>query len=404
MALNAKAIYDSQYFIFVALKPWLSVAPGAIDQGASVAFMMRATVLLGTICMVADLVCDPRWLLRLWWTLGLGGGSIALLGIIQKASGAPMIFWRASEQPLETFFATFYYHANAGAFLNLTLPLSIGLAWRSFHQPKRPLKRALSLTLAVVNAVAVFTNTSRMGQALGAVILCALILGSIPATFGMLRRRLEWSTAAVGLLALCFAIYAGLGTSRLDRSWKRLEETTAAMVFERSAPARAALAAVPEAGWCGFGPGTFAIIFPYYTAPFGEKLQGRWIFLHQDYVQTLLEWGWLGSACFGWIFFGGMVVGVRNLWRFAPDRRSRESKFAKRARQGLGNAHSPREVLGWTPRQRAFVPLSLLGLGSVALHALVDFPLQIASIQLYVAVLLGVCWGSGRWAAPIQGE
>ncbi len=95
-ALNAKAIYDSQFFLFVPVMRWWPGLFGSVDQAVSVAYMVRVTVLLGTMLLVADLVRDPRWLLRLWWTLGLAGGSIALLGLMQKASGAPMIFWRGT--------------------------------------------------------------------------------------------------------------------------------------------------------------------------------------------------------------------------------------------------------------------------------------------------------------------
>ena len=100
-------------------------------------------------------------------------------------------------------------------------------------------------------------------------------------------------------------------------------------------------------------------------------MPGTWRFLHQDYLQTLLEWGWIGGILWALLFFGGITVGIRSY-----------------------KEHARRE---WTPRRRVLQPLVIIALMGVALHALVDFPVQIESIQLYVATYLGLCWGSMRW-------
>ena len=374
MVANAKAIYDSDYYLFVGVTRLLPWAPGSVDQAVSYAWMIRATTLIGTICLVADVFRDPKWLLRLWTTLAVTGGSIAFLGLIQKASGAPMIFWKAIDRPVTTFFATFYYHGNAGAFLNLTLPLTIGLAVRSFTRPGQPIVRALWLVLALVSVVAIFANTSRMGQVLGAAIVISLTVGFGPTLFGAARRRrFEWRMALVGGVIILGALFAIIKTSRVDRSlqrWERISETVPRDA--RWLATEAAVRALPEASWLGFGPGTFHIVFPYFTGGLDARLRGEWIHLHEDYLQTLIEWGWFGGALWAGLFFGGIAVAVR-------------SRISARAQT-------------WTPRQRFLLPLVLVGLASVLLHALVDFPLQIASIQLYVATYLGICWGSSRWS------
>ncbi|PYI79258.1 MAG: hypothetical protein DMF05_10370, partial [Verrucomicrobia bacterium] len=97
--------------------------------------MLRGALLLGTILFVCDLSRSSRWLLRLWYVISLIGGSIAFLGLLQKATGAQMIFWQPPPPPeygVTTFFATYFYHGNAGAFLNLVWPLSAGLVIRAF--------------------------------------------------------------------------------------------------------------------------------------------------------------------------------------------------------------------------------------------------------------------------------
>jgi O-antigen ligase len=113
------------------------------------------------------------------------------------------------------------------------------------------------------------------------------------------------------------------------------------------------------------------VVFPYYTAGVSDRLNGFWHYLHEDYLQTLLEWGAIGSALWAVLFFGGIAVALR-------------ARFSESADK-------------WRPRQRILLPLVVLGLASVAIHALVDFPLQIASIQLYVATYVGMCWSASRW-------
>jgi O-antigen ligase len=130
---------------------------------------------------------------------------------------------------------------------------------------------------------------------------------------------------------------------------------------------------VPDAGVMGFGPGTFRVIFPSYqgTYDFGSRTvplfwkDGFFEHAHEDYLETLIEWGYLGTLFWSVLVFGGIARGAMRY-------------FQKQTSLSL----------------RWLLLCSLLALGGTLAHALIDFPLQIASIQLYVFVLLGICWGT----------
>ena len=94
MVFNAKSIYDSDFSVFVPLRNFAPPVAGSVDYPISAAWMIRGALLLGIILFVADLSQSNRWLLRLWYVIGLVGGSIAFLGLLQKATGAQMIFWQ----------------------------------------------------------------------------------------------------------------------------------------------------------------------------------------------------------------------------------------------------------------------------------------------------------------------
>ena len=176
--------------------------------------------------------------------------------------------------------------------------------------------------------------------------------------------------AIIGAALIFFAVAQAKSTYNMAERWRR---TLAEISNEgRWDAVRVATQAVPDAGWFGFGPGTFSVIFPYYERVQKAKDPGGWSFLHEDYLQTLLEWGWAGVAGWAVIFLGGIATGIRVLTRL----RKRKLKPA--------------------PRFYRILPLVLIALSMIALHSIVDFPLQIASLQLYAATYLGICWGSRK--------
>src|SRR5947207_4209345 len=372
MALNAKSIYDSDFYSFVPLGNFASHLTGSVDYAISAAWILRGALLLFAILFVVDLSQSNRWLLRLWYTIGLVAGSIAFLGLLQKATGARMIFWQtAPPWGATTFFATYYYHGNAGAFLNLVWPLTAGLAIRAFTARCHPATRAVWLSIFVLTVAGVLANTSRVAQLIALLLLIAICVRFGPA---LLRKvwRTERGIALAGTIAILLTLIALAHATHLEQPigrWRSLSDTIPNDA--RWEASRVAFGALSDIGLFGFGPATFRVVFPSYNGVPIQRAPGTWRFLHQDYLQTALEWGWLGSALWALLFFGGIAVGIRSYEQYA--------------------------ARDWTPRRRLLQPFVIIVLIGVALHAMIDFPIQIASIQLYVATYLGLCWGSSSW-------
>jgi hypothetical protein len=370
MVLNAHAVYDSRFRVFVAAGPLVSQFPGSADYVLSVAMMVRVTLLIGAMVFVSEMVQRPHWVLRLWSALAISGGAIALLGLVQKATGAKMIFWQPPIwPPLETFFATYVYHANAGAFLNLALPAVVGLSCWMVARSEGRVARGLLAGTAVIVVVAMVSNTSRMAQLVGGMLIIAL-LATVVRPLIATALRADKKSLVVGALIVGIVIVAVAQAAHLEHPLRRWAELSGQWRSSaRWTVNRVALTGLDDSGLFGFGPGTFRAIFPRYQQAAGNQPEGIWRFLHDDYLQTVLEWGWIGALALGGLFFGGIAVGARNYFR---------------AEQ-------------WSNRQRILSLCSLLALIGVAIHAAVDFPLQIFSIQLIVTTYLGICWGSCAW-------
>jgi O-antigen ligase len=375
MALNAHSRFDADLGALLPEASFVIHAPGSANGTASTSAMFLITGLLGVFLFTCELSEHSVWRKRIWVTMVATGFSIAVLGVFQKIGGDSMLalLWEPEKRDLADNFATFRYRGNAGAYLNLVLPLAIGLAVLVFQRPERHWRKALWSVALFVLVLGIQLNPSRAGGIIA--LALALILGIKIFHFyesrndGFDFKLILTFTAATVLVGLAVGRIAFLGN--WESGWQRL----CLLGFDPvdRSPTEIYLRMVPDAGLMGFGPGTFGAVFPPYqdTYDFGRRAvplfwkNDFFPHAHDDYLQTIIEWGCLGTLLWSILVFGGMLQGGL---RYLQNRTSSSHRW--------------------------LLLCSLLALSGTLVQAFIDFPLQIASIQFYVWVLLGICWGS----------
>lgn len=298
-------------------------------------------------------------------TLIINGSLLALLGVLQKVTGATKFFWLVAS-PAGTFHSTFVYKNHAGAYLNIIFAFALGLAaWnhvRGLRRLERSTPAPVYLFAAILCGVCVFMSGSRASMLLlGGFILAGGLIylvwrsrqsssGGSPAT------SIIVATLAVGFIALA-ATYLNLQTS-IDQIRNVFGSDRVASIESRIQAREATWELFRDDPITGWGAGSFRHAFPLHQQnypdiyrPFGSVL--FWDHAHNDYVQILAEVGILGVIplllTLGWFF--------RRLLRSGA------------------------------LTQPAFL-LITLGLGLTLAHSWVDFPLSNAAI----VTTFGLSW------------
>jgi hypothetical protein len=364
MVLNPQQKFVPALFAFIHLPgaiPWL---PGVVDQAASQSQLLLMTGLIGAFWISSDLAVSARWRTRVWWVMSLTGVSLVALGLAQRVTGAKAIFWDPVADTGTTFFATYRYHGNAGAFLNLVLPLIAAHTALAFARRSSHARMTFWSIATLTTAACAFINVSKAAMVITVFILLALAYQQLhQKELGSLSNKRWAVVGAVFFIMFCGLIWAFGFADSLSR-WLdfRSSGNYGSRLLVDGTIIREA---VPVSGWWGFGPGTFQITFPFFTDRLGDRVAGIWQYAHQDYLQALMEWGYFGGTLWATLFFGG-------LWKAA--------------------VRHVKEQRAWDSELRLLSSASILSMGGLLLHAMVDFPLQIPSLQLYAAVILGFLW------------
>ncbi|HXT42189.1 MAG TPA: O-antigen ligase family protein [Candidatus Angelobacter sp.] len=126
--------------------------------------------------------------------------------------------------------------------------------------------------------------------------------------------------------------------------------------------------------WCGVGPAHFDYRFPEYRPP---EIQARPGFAHNDYLNTLADWGLVGTSLIVAAFVL-LYVGVFKTWKFV----SRDQS-----------------VLGTKPSNRAaFVLGASVGLVAILIHSFTDFNMHVPANAILAVTLMALLSGYLRFA------
>jgi len=285
------------------------------------------------------------------------GGIIVLAGLFQMFGVLPHPWW----DPPQFVAATFVNHNHFAALLEVVLPLGVALA---LSAPLKPRQRFVVVVSCVMMAAGLVMSCSR-----GAWLSLTLTTVAGLAWAGFIRRKTLWSSRRITALSLV-AVAAVLG---LAMAYPALRERLVSVLDASNDPSYRMRQLIWQGSWelakvhpvIGHGLGSFGFEFPRYR-PVGLYLLAN--AAHNDYLQLVTDLGLVGLGLAAWmalLILGRIVRLIR---------------------------------LSFTAWKRALGIGGLIGLSSVAVHSVVDFPWQIPGVALTCAAVAGLLTGITYYA------
>ena len=300
-------------------------------------------------------------------TLLILGTLISMYALYQFLSGSDHVWhFVRPEGYRRRGSGTFISPNFLACYLAMLLPLALAytLTGRLSHLHKVLLGYASLIIFA-----GIVCTISRGGWVATAVTMIIFFI------FLLTQRDYRWQSLLLAL-ALVVVGAGALGLGKLSDNRKKSLDIAEQPQDIRVRLWQPALAMWKDHFWLGVGPDHFDIRFRQYRPP-DDELQYRPGRAHNDYINTLADWGLVGFLLVAsvWIIFFWEVF---RSWKFV--KRSQNDLTAKRSNKSSF-------VLGGT-----------LGLVAILVHALFDFNFHVPANALLAVTLLGLVTGHFRFA------
>jgi O-antigen ligase len=255
---------------------------------------------------------------------------------------------------------------HMAGYLEMLLPLAITCIVLGRMSP---LLRILAGYAALVMVAGIAVSVSRgawIATGVSLVALCAMLFG---------QRGYKLPVLGIAVVLIGVGFFA-VNPARLSKNRKEALATFTLEQDTRSLIWTAATKMWQDHPLTGVGPAHFDYRFRAYR-PASGYVQGRPDRVHNDYLNTLADWGVIGAVLVAsaWALFGW---GVLRSW-----------KYVQRAQNDLSTKRSNRS---------AFVLGGSLGLLAILVHSFVDFNMHIPANAILAVTLLALVAGYFRFA------
>lgn len=294
------------------------------------------------------------------------GTLIAMYAIYQFLTSSLYVWhFRQPAQYLGRASGTYICPNHLAGLLELLLPIALALM---FMSRSSAVAKVLYGYAALVMLVGLGTTISRGGWVATGVALLVF--------FGNLLRQRNYRRLVV-LTIVVLGVGSGFYVLRTREVHKRLQ----LMLPGRDQDIRVrpwlwepAVRMWWDHPWLGVGPGQFDVRFPAYRP---SLVQSRPLWVHNDYLNALADWGVVGAGLIA-AFLACLTVGV-----------VKTLKYVHRATNDLVAKQSDRTatVLGIA-----------VGLIALLLHSVVDFNMQIPANAILAFVLMAILTSHLRFA------
>ena len=235
-----------------------------------------------------------RWFL---WALCLNGMVLAAVALVQRLDGTSRLLWlRESYWGIpDTTLGPYSYRSNGAQYLNLIWPVCVGFWWM-LNEARRsvsgkPLRMGegphlILIPATIVVLVAIFISLSRGGAVVAAInfVLIFILL--------LFHRRTRWTTR-IGFLVIGICIGFAAWFLAGDRLALRLKAIETERWGGRGEIWENSKLIAEDFKLFGSGPGTFRSVYQMYRQ---EPGQGWHAYLHDDWLETRITFGYLGAS------------------------------------------------------------------------------------------------------------